>query len=104
MFPQFFKVDAGRVPFAEITLNQRGATKDEYRIDIETVAPGKDVEPTSKYEDLFCLGSIVQWWDGLPPGLRQDIEGSGAQPGCIAKARRIFNHHAQIPFVKGERA
>ena len=51
-------------------------------------------EPTSKYEDMFCLGSIVQWWDGLPATLRQDIEGSGAEPGCIAKARRIFDHYA----------
>lgn len=28
--------------------------------------------------------------DGLPPRLRQDIEGSGAQPGCIAVARRLI--------------
>lgn len=35
------------------------------------------------------LRDVVEWWDGLPPGLRQDIEGSGAEPGCIARARRF---------------
>ncbi len=30
---------------------------------------------------------VVEWWDNLPSGLRQDIEGSGAEPGCIAACR-----------------
>ena len=38
-----------------------------------------------------ALVEIVRWWDGLPPSLRQDIEGSGEEPGCIARARRLRN-------------
>ncbi len=29
----------------------------------------------------------LMWWDGLPLSLRQDLEGSGAVPGWVAKAR-----------------
>lgn len=47
----------------------------------------------NEYELMFCFGSIVMWWDGLPPNLRQDIEGSGAEPGCITKARRLFGYY-----------
>lgn len=36
-----------------------------------------------------ALRNVVEWWDNLPPRLRQDIEGSGAEPGCIAAARRL---------------
>lgn len=53
-----------------------------------------NVSPTPRYEDVFCLATIVQWWDGLPPRLRQDIEGSGAEPGGIAKARRLVEFYA----------
>jgi hypothetical protein len=49
--------------------------------------------PSGKYEDMFCLASVVEWWESLPPRLRQDIEGSGAEPGCIAKARRLVAHY-----------
>lgn len=31
------------------------------------------------------LEAVAEWWNGLPSTLRQDIEGSGAMPGCIAK-------------------
>ena len=41
-------------------------------------------------ERTIALKNVVEWWDGLPPRLRQDIEGSGAQPGCIAVARRLI--------------
>lgn len=41
-------------------------------------------------ERTIALKNVVDWWDGLPPCLRQDIEGSGAQPGCIAAARRLI--------------
>jgi hypothetical protein len=50
--------------------------------------------PSHKYDDMTCLSEIVAWWDGLPPRLRQDIEGSGAEPGCIAKARRLFANYS----------
>lgn len=40
-------------------------------------------------EPLVALGEIVSWWQSLPSRLRQDIEGSGAEPGAIAKARRL---------------
>src|SRR3990167_3830337 len=39
--------------------------------------------------NLLALGRIVEWWDGLPQKLRQSIEGSGGEPGCIAHARRL---------------
>lgn len=41
-------------------------------------------------ECTSVLHRVVEWWDGLPPNLRQDIEGSGAEPGCIAAARRAL--------------
>lgn len=41
-------------------------------------------------ERTVALKNVVDWWDGLPATLRQDIEGSGAQPGCIAAARRLI--------------
>ena len=44
-------------------------------------------------ERTVALLRVVEWWDGLPPRLRQDIEGSGAQPGCIAAARRLSSPH-----------
>lgn len=34
-----------------------------------------------------ALRLVIEWWDGLPPNLRQDIEGSGKEPGAIAAAR-----------------
>lgn len=37
-----------------------------------------------------CLASIINWWEGLPNDLRQDVEGSGAEPGCIVRARRLW--------------
>lgn len=40
-------------------------------------------------ERTIALRNVVDWWDGLPPTLRQDIEGSGFEPGCIAAARRL---------------
>lgn len=36
-----------------------------------------------------ALSNVVEWWEGLPSTLRQDIEGSGGFPGCIAAARRL---------------
>lgn len=30
---------------------------------------------------------VVEWWSGLPSNLRQDIEGSGYEPGAIARCR-----------------
>lgn len=35
------------------------------------------------------LRHIVEWWETLPPNLRQDIEGSGADPSCIARAKKF---------------
>jgi len=35
----------------------------------------------------FVVNKVLEWWDGLPPKLRQDIEGSGFDPGAIAPAR-----------------
>lgn len=46
--------------------------------------------PPSIPGDLYrALRNVVEWWEGLPPTLRQDIEGSGFEPGCIAAARRL---------------
>lgn len=70
----------------------------------------------------LILSNILAWWDCLPPNLRQDIEGSGAEPGCIALARRhlststaLTQHHMRVeleetfgvklgghPFMSGE--
>lgn len=33
------------------------------------------------------LERVLIWWTALPPKLQQDIEGSGAVPGCIAAVR-----------------
>jgi hypothetical protein len=41
--------------------------------------------------DRHALWLVLEWWDGLPPSLRQDIEGSGAEPGCIAHARTTLS-------------
>lgn len=38
----------------------------------------------------FVVMSILDWWDDLPAKLRQDIEGSGNEPGCIGRARRFL--------------
>lgn len=57
----------------------------------------------NEYELMFCLASIVEWWDELHPTLRQDIEGSGAEPGCIAKARRLSLHYAKQNAIKAGR-
>ncbi len=40
------------------------------------------------------LVRVLEWWDGLPPRLRQDIEGSGFEPGCIAAARNHIKEHS----------
>ncbi len=34
---------------------------------------------------------VLEWWDRLPPTLRQDIEGSGNEPGCIAITRATLS-------------
>lgn len=36
-----------------------------------------------------ALSQIVDWWESLPPNLRQDIEGSGNVPGPIGRAMRL---------------
>jgi hypothetical protein len=38
-----------------------------------------------------ALRDLVEWWESLPATLRQDIEGSGAMPGCIARAKRLIH-------------
>jgi hypothetical protein len=43
--------------------------------------------PALDARTVEALERIIEWWDGLPPRLRQDIEGSGNEPGCIAHAR-----------------
>ena len=55
------------------------------------------------YESRRCLETIVAWWDNLPPRLRQDIEGSGAEPGGIAKARALCKEYAQQNAVNAGR-
>jgi len=44
------------------------------------------------FEDsaLGVLKQIVDWWNHLPPKLRQDIEGSGNVPGCISRAMTVI--------------
>lgn len=47
------------------------------------------VEAQSEIDRLRgALQGVIDWWNSLPPNLRQDIEGSGAEPGVIAIARR----------------
>jgi hypothetical protein len=38
-----------------------------------------------------ALHAVMQWWEELPPNLRQDIEGSGREPWAIVKARRALS-------------
>ena len=47
-----------------------------------------------------ALRGIIEWWDNLPPNLRQDIEGSGREPAAIARARKALpynpHHSSQV--------
>lgn len=77
----------------------------EYRVDKETgFIRGKlairncAVTPTRLEGTLLdisavhwnALRHVIDWWDSLPPSLRQDIEGSGNEPGAIAIARKAL--------------
>lgn len=37
-----------------------------------------------------ALKLVIEWWEAIPARLQQDIEGSGAEPGCVARARRVL--------------
>lgn len=41
-----------------------------------------------------ALRGIVEWWESLPPNLRQDIEGSGREPAAIVSARKALPYAA----------
>ena len=52
---------------------------------VRTAIVKADANPIIVYADLVnALEAVAEWWNALPPTLRQDIEGSGAVPGCIA--------------------
>lgn len=64
----------------------------------------EDLDQRASNETLLddprvALGAVVDWWEHLPNDLRQDIEGSGRMPGCIARAKRLAAGHPDAALI-----
>lgn len=75
----------------DLTNEQAWEVVNEGAREIENLRAQIDRTAERFADRVIALDGVLQWWDGLPPNLRQDIEGSGAKPGCIAAIERLLN-------------